>query len=117
MCEPLLVLPRLTGRERHQAVGVGQAALDDVAAGCQAEPGVAGDPERRDHQEAERQQHEREREQRIGNRALCEPQEARGGQVAPGRVGVGAHASFIGNRGATLNRSVVGRRQRLPRTP
>ena len=42
--EPLLVLPGMPGRERHQAVAVGQAVLHDVAPRDQVEPRVARDP-------------------------------------------------------------------------
>ncbi len=49
--EPLLVDPRVPGGERHQAVGVGQAVLRDVAPVDQVEPGVVGQPPGSDHQQ------------------------------------------------------------------
>ena len=46
--EPLLVLPRTTGRQGHQPVAVGKAVLHDVAPRDEAEPGVPVDPQRRE---------------------------------------------------------------------
>ena len=75
MGQPLLVLPRLAGGERRQAVGMRQAGTGDVAARREPEPGVRRHPRRRDRQQAEREQQRRQRQHRVGDRAFHDARE------------------------------------------
>ncbi len=102
MCEPLLVLPRIPTRERHQPVAVGQPVLHDVASRHQIEPRVPGDPAGCLEEQPEREQEERQREQRIGDRAVDRACESRERMGAARRLVLDTHNGVIGRCAAMI---------------
>ena len=94
--EPLLVRPGPAGRVRHQAVRVRQAVLDDVPACDEVEVRVTRDAEAREREQPEPEQQHRNREDRVRDRPVRRPHEARDRVLASRRLVVCAHADVIG---------------------
>ena len=100
--EPLLVLPWMPGRERHQAVAVGQPVLHDVAPRDQVEPRVSGDPAGCLEEQAEREQQQRQRQQRVGDRAVDGARDSRERVCAARRLVLDTHNGVIGRYAAMI---------------